>query len=146
MDEQATDSPGKPVIQGAIMTQLLVYMFRALGKRSESSLTWLNALDDPRLARAIDHILDDPGAIHTVESLADMACMSRSAFSKHFHDAFSRSPMALVNHVRLERAAKMLNIGHASIEQIGKRVGFSSRSHFSKAFKKHTGISPAAYT
>ena len=145
MTEQATDSPGKPVIQGAIMTQLLVYMLRTLGERSDNNLSWLNALDDPRLAKAIDHILDDPGAVHTVESLADIACMSRSAFSKHFNDAFSRSPMALVNHVRLERAGKMLNAGQASIEQISKRVGFSSRSHFSRAFKKHTGVSPASY-
>jgi len=53
--------------------------------------------------------------------------------------------MALVNHVRLERAAKMLNTGQESIEQIANRVGFSSRSHFSRAFKKHTGISPAHY-
>ena len=146
MDEQVGDSPGKPVIQGAIMTQLLVYMLRTLGEQSESSLTWLNALDDPRLARAIDHILEDPGAMHTVESLADVACMSRSAFSKHFHDAFSRSPMVLVNHVRLERAAKMISTGHSSIEQIANRVGFSSRSHFSRAFKNHTGISPAKYS
>ena len=145
MDEQVGDSPGKPVIQGAIMTQLLVYMLRTLGEQSETSLTWLNALDDQRLARAIDHILDDPGAMHTVESLADVACMSRSTFSKHFHDAFSKSPMALVNHVRLEKAAKMLSTGHISIEQIGHRLGFSSRSHFSRAFKKHTGMSPAAY-
>jgi len=120
-------------------------MLRTLGEQPGAGLTWLNALDDPRLARAIDQVLDDPGAPHTVESLADIACMSRSAFSKHFHDAFSRSPMALVNHVRLERAAKMLNVGLASIDQISKRAGFSSRSHFSQAFKKHTGISPAAY-
>jgi AraC-like DNA-binding protein len=39
----------------------------------------------------------------------------------------------------------MLLTGHASIEQVGKSVGFSSRSHFSQAFKKHTGISPASY-
>jgi len=145
LDEQVDDAPGKPVLQGAIMTQLLVYMFRALGRQSESSLAWLNALDDPRLAKAVDRILEDPGALHSVESLADVACMSRSTFSKHFHDAFSRSPMALVNHVRLERAAKMLTIGSASIEQIGKHVGFSSRSHFSQAFKKHIGVSPASY-
>lgn len=145
LDEQTNNAPGQPILQGAIMTQLLVYMFRALGEKSESGLAWLNALDDPRLARAIDHILADPGGLHSVESLAEVACMSRSTFSKHFHDAFFRSPMALVNHVRLEKAAKMLSTGHASIEQIGKSVGFSSRSHFSQAFKKHTGVSPASY-
>ena len=145
LEEQVNDAPGKPVLQGAIMTQLLVYMLRILAEQSESSLAWLNALDDPRLARAIDHILENPGALHSVESLADVACMSRSTFSKHFHDAFSRSPMALVNHVRLERAAKMLSTSHTSIEQIGRNVGFSSRSHFSQAFKKHTGVSPASY-
>jgi len=145
LDEQSQDAPGKPVLQGAIMTQLLVHMLRALSRQSPSSLAWLNALDDPRLARAIDHILENPAAGHTVESLAEVACMSRSAFAKHFHAAFYRSPMSLVNHVRLERAAKMLRTGHFPIEQIGQRVGFSSRSHFSQAFKKHTGASPAEY-
>jgi hypothetical protein len=44
LDEQVAESPGKPVIQGAVMTQLLVYLLRELAKQSESSLAWLNLL------------------------------------------------------------------------------------------------------
>jgi AraC family transcriptional activator of mtrCDE len=80
-----------------------------------------------------------------VESLAESVNMSRSAFAKHFHDAFFNSPMNLVNHVRLERAARMLNSSPLPVERIGKNCGFSSRSHFSHAFKKHTGLSLAEF-
>ena len=142
---QTDEAPGTPVLQGAMMTQLMVHMLRKLASQSEESLAWLRALDDPRLARAIDIIMDNPFAAHSVESLADSANMSRSAFAKRFHEAFGSSPMNLVNHVRLERAAKMLTSSSSPVERIGSRCGFSSRSHFSHAFKRHTGLSPAEY-
>lgn len=142
---QMDDAPGTPVLQGAMMTQLMVHMLRKLAAQSASSLAWLRALDDPRLARAIDRIMDDPFAPHTVESLADAAHMSRSAFARRFHEAFLNSPMNLVNHVRLERAAKLLASSPSPVEQISRQCGFASRSHFSHAFKKHTGLSPAEY-
>ena len=145
VDEQSCEAPGTPVLHGAIMTQLLVHMLRALAVQSTSSLAWLRALDDPRLAQVIDRIMDDPFAAYTVESLAAVAHMSRSAFAKQFQVAFSKSPMNLVNHVRLERAARMLGSSKLPVEQIGRRCGFSSRSHFSQAFKKHTGLSPAEF-
>jgi AraC-like DNA-binding protein len=71
--------------------------------------------------------------------------MSRSGFAKHFQDAFYMSPMKLVNQVRLQRAAKMLGSSAVPVEQVAQRCGFSSRSHFSRAFKRHTGLSPAEY-
>lgn len=145
IEEQRREGPGTPVLQGAIMTQLLVHMLRTLAEQPGSNLAWLKALDDSRLARAIDHIMENPFAPHTVESLADVAHMSRSAFAQHFHEAFSNSPMSLVNHVRLERAARMLSSSSLPVEQVSRRCGFSSRSHFSNAFKKHMGLSPAQY-
>lgn len=145
IQEQAQGAPGTPVLQGAIMTQLLVHMLRTLAARSDENLAWLNALKDPRLSRAIDQILADPAAPHTVESLAESVNMSRSAFAKHFQDAFFKPPMKLVNQVRLERAAKLLSGSPLPVEHVAQRCGFSSRSHFSKAFKSHTGLSPAEF-
>jgi AraC-like DNA-binding protein len=81
-----------------------------------------------------------------VESLAEAASMSRSAFADRFAAAFDRTPMSLVNHVRMQRAAHLLQQSDAlSIDEIADRVGFSSRSHFSRAFKKHTGAAPAEF-
>lgn len=145
IQEQRNDAPGGPVLQGAIMTQLLVHMLRTLSGQSASNLAWLSALNEPRLARAIDRILEDPFAPHTVESLAASVHMSRSAFAGRFHDAFFVSPMKLVNQVRLERAARMLHNSTLPVEHIAQHCGFSSRSHFSKAFKRHTGQSPAEF-
>ena len=140
--EQGSDAPGGPVLQGAIMTQLLVHPFRQLALDSSDRLTWLKALDDPRLAQAIDRIMEDPAAPHTVESLAETSHMSRSAFSKHFQDAFHTSPMQLVTHVRLERAARMLVNSTLPVKSVASRCGFASRSHFSHAFKQHSGLAP----
>jgi AraC-like DNA-binding protein len=145
IQEQAQGAAGTPVLQGAIMTQLLVHMLRTLAARSDENLAWLNALKDPRLSRAIDQILADPAAPHSVESLAESVNMSRSAFAKHFQDAFFKPPMKLVNQVRLERAAKLLSGSALPVEHVAQRCGFSSRSHFSKAFKNHTGRSPAEF-
>ena len=145
IDEQSVGAPGAPVLQGAIMTQLLVHMLRKLASRSDADLAWLRALNDPRLAPAIDRIMDDPFAPHTVESLAEAAHMSRSSFARRFHQAFLKSPISLVNHVRMERAARMLRSSQSTVERIGAQCGFSSRSHFSNAFKKHMGMSPVEF-
>lgn len=143
--EQSHSQPGGTVLRGAIMTQLLVHMFRQLSRDAESTLPWLAALDDPRLAAALDAIMADPGAHHTVESLAEIACMSRSAFAKAFHEAFDHSPISLVNRVRMEQASRLLSSGLVPVEEVAVRLGYSSRSHFSQAFKKHTGQTPAEF-
>ena len=143
--EQLKSAPGYELIIASLMTQIIVHMFRLLEEESQDSLPWLSALHDARLARAMDAIFENPGANHSVESLADEAGMSRSAFAEHFSAAFSRSPISFVNHVRMERAGKMLDEGTSSIDQVANQVGFASRSHFSQAFKKHMGQSPAEY-
>lgn len=143
--EQARAIAGSTAMTAALMTQCLVHIFRRLPSEGEAALPWLVALQDARLGRVIDAILDDPGADYTVESMADIAAMSRSAFAEHFADAFGRSPMNFVNHVRMQRAAEMLAVGTSSIDEIARRVGYSSRSHFSRAFKDHSGLPPNAF-
>ncbi len=148
LEEQSRDEPqpGSEAMTAALMSQCLVQLFRRLSEEGVDQIPWLNALSDPRLACALDRILEDPAADHTVESLAESASMSRSAFAERFSASFDRTPMNLVNHVRMQRAANLLQQNDAlSIDEVAERVGFSGRSHYSRAFKKHTGVAPAEF-
>jgi AraC-like DNA-binding protein len=143
--EQTQPGPASEAMTAALMTECLVCMFRELTRNRDSSLPWLIALEDERLGRAIDRVLENPGADHTVELLAETAAMSRSAFAERFNTAFGLTPMGLVHHIRMQRACQLLRESRCSIDEVADRVGFSSRSHFSRAFKKHSGIPPAVY-
>lgn len=145
LSEQSNTQLGGPVLQDAIMTQLMVHMFRSLSTEAEAELPWLAALYNQHLAAALEAVMSDPSNHHTVESLAIVAHMSRSTFARAFHESFNSSPMKLVNQIRMELAIKLLDRGPIAVERLMTRVGFSSRSHFTQAFKDYTGVTPAKY-
>ena len=141
--EQTDAGPGGEAMKAALMSQCIVYLFRRLCESGTCSLPWLAALEDERLARALDRILQSPADSHSVESLAEVASMSRSAFAETFARAFGVPPMSMVRQIRMERAWTLLEQGDGlPMKTVARRVGFTSRSHFSRAFKRHFGVSP----
>ena len=141
--EQSEAGLGSEAMKAALMSQCIVFLLRRLCEGGTCSLPWLAALEDERLARALDRILQSPADPHTVESLAEVASMSRSVFAQTFATAFGLPPMSMVRRIRMERALGLLERGDGlPMEAVARRVGFSSRSHFSRAFKRQFGVSP----
>lgn len=145
LQEQDAPAPGSRAMMAVLMQQCLILVFRRLGQHADCRLPWFSALDDPRLIPAVDAILSYPERPHSVESLAELAHMSRSVFAEHFRKSFGRTPMDFVHDTRLRRAAQMLHTGELSVDAIASRVGFASRSHFSRAFRDQFGRSPAEF-
>jgi AraC-like DNA-binding protein len=97
------------------------------------------------IARAVAAIRTRPGEPHTVDTLADLAGMSRSTFLRHFRSAFRIPPSAYVQQVRLEEARTLLVSTDLPVKAIASRTGFASRSHFSRLFRAAFGDDPSSY-
>jgi AraC-like DNA-binding protein len=143
--EQQNPTAGSAAMCAALMNECVVHVLRAMSLDGANGMNWLAAVADPHLAPVLDAILSRPEARHTVQSLAALASMSRSTFHAHFTTAFGTSPINYVRDVRLRKAADLLSSTDYSVREVSLRVGFESRSHFSRAFSDLFGESPTAF-
>ena len=143
--ELADPRPGTHAIANALMQQCLALLLRRYCASGECRLPWLSALEDPRLNRVLQAMLSTPEQDFSLESLADLAGMSRSAFAAHFAEAFGRSPIEFLKETRLRRAAQLLRSTDLPVKAVAPRVGYASRSYFSRAFKAYYGLDPDAF-
>lgn len=143
--ESAQPGVGSRVLTEALLKQCLVLALRRWIERDPSPFPWLAAMADKRLSRALLAIFEQPAVAYTVDSLALIAGMSRSAFASAFQRAFAQSPMSLVKLVRLRRASELLITTALPVAEVAKRVGFSSRSNFSLAFSQLHGMDPSSF-
>ncbi|UPG90388.1 AraC family transcriptional regulator [Luteibacter aegosomaticola] len=98
-------------------------------------------LSDPRLARSLVALHRAPEATWSVERMADIAGMSRSAFAATFRMVTGTTPAAYLLDWRVSMAATLLRAGCAA-KQVAIDVGFADSATLSKAFRKRMGVSP----
>jgi AraC-like DNA-binding protein len=78
----------------------------------------------------------------TVEEIADVCKLNRSYFSKLFKETMGCPPQEFLIRMRLTKATELMKTSNASIGNISQACGYPNQLHFSRAFKKHHGISP----
>lgn len=96
---------------------------------------------EPAVTRLMEHPEENP----SVACLAQDCGMSQVYFRKLFRGEFGVSPAAFRNRLRLDRAAKYLEYGQISVQEISDTLGYGTVSHFIKEFRESYGISPAKY-
>jgi AraC family transcriptional activator of mtrCDE len=133
------DQPGTGtvLIASALMKLFLVQAARKLAQGEAHS--------DPRVARVIGAVLTDPGAAHSITSLAGLIGMSRATFIRHFMRATGMNPMQFVAKARLDHAAELLRSTSLPVKSVAARIGYLNRSHFSRAFRRAHGVDPSQF-
>lgn len=137
--------PGAGLIVDRLADVLMVCILRGyIGSMPQNAGGWLGGLRDDRIGRVLAWLHRDPAQPWTVDALAQRAGMSRSAFYGRFMELVGTSPAAYVASWRVELAQRALREG-GSLAAIAQDVGYSSEAALSKAFKRHTGVTPGAW-
>ena len=77
--------------------------------------------------------------------IAERAGVSESTLAEGFRAVTGRGPVDYLIDLRISRARLLLKTSGARVAQIATQVGIPDVYHFSKLFKKRTGLSPLQY-
>lgn len=143
-EEAAQALAGRELVLARLVEILLIEALRAApGQGAPAGL--LRGLADERLVASIRAIHADPSRAWTVEQLANVAALSRSAYFQRFSHALGLPPMEYLLTWRMAIAKDLIARGRIPMEQVAERIGYSSASTFSTAFRRHVGRSPRSY-
>ena len=81
----------------------------------------------------------------TIAELAQYCGTSERSLLRHFRQHYGSSPLAHIQHLRVERAKALLETTLLSFEEVVERCGYSDASSFRKLFKRATSLTPADY-
>ena len=106
---------------------------------------WLAGLRDTVVGPALSHLHRQPTHPWTLAELARTIASSRSVLVERFSQLVGVPPMLYLTRWRLQLAAEQLARGSSKVAAVGAQVGYESEAAFSRAFKRETGLSPAAW-
>jgi AraC family transcriptional regulator, activator of mtrCDE len=100
------------------------------------------ALADTRICKVLRAVHENPGHAWTMQCMAALACMSRSAFAERFAQLMKIPPMQYVTQWRVSVAERMLRDRQLSVALIAEQLGYSSEAAFRRLFKRVSGVCP----
>jgi AraC-like DNA-binding protein len=133
-----------------ILSRLGEIMFAELVRSHAETLPegakgWLGGLKDPCVGRALNALHKEPARAWTLDRLARVAGISRSALAERFAAYVGVPPMKYLQKWRLQLAASSLADGTDNIATIATEAGYASEAAFSRAFKRSAGMPPAEW-
>lgn len=143
--------PGSSLMAEHLAHMMLILALRlhmeesAKDKGADAGVGWLFALADRQMGLALSAMHAQPAHRWTLQTLAQRAGMSRSAFALKFKTMVGASAMEYLTRWRMLLAGDKLLNSSAPISVIAPSLGYESESAFSTAFKRVMGCSPRDY-
>ena len=101
-----------------------------------------NEADREKIVKAREVLLQHIGEPLTIKELSRKVAINECYLKKGFKELFGTTVFDFYQSQRMEHARYLLYEKGLSVTEVSVMLGYSSISHFSTAFKKHTGLKP----
>ncbi len=133
------------VFVNAKVHELLLYSIECLIDEREETFSCRFLADEggrDRIYQARDILLQRIGDPITIKELSRKVAINECYLKKGFKEVFGTTIFDFYQQQRMEHAKYLLYEKGLSVTDVSDVLGYSSISHFSSAFKKHTGLKP----
>ena len=117
---------------------------RESGEAQRLDRQWRYGVSERRVLdalRLMEEHLEDP--LSTDQLAAAVGCSERQ-LERLFRGTLGKNPARFCLELRLRESERLLRQSALSLAEIAARCGFSSPSHFGKAYREHFGTTPAS--
>lgn len=132
--------------RGVILNKLAEILFTIAichyAKRSDANLGLFTAFSDRRISKVLNAIHEDPCRGWNVQTMAALACMSRSSFTQRFTQLMKMPPGQYITYWRMHLAERLLQDPRLSVADVAEQVGYASKAAFYRLFKRIQGMCP----
>lgn len=101
-----------------------------------------NEADRDKIIKAREILIQQIGEPITIRELSRKVAINECYLKKGFKELFGTTIFDFYQSQRMEHARYLLYEKGLSVTEVSLMLGYSSISHFSTAFKKHTGLKP----
>ena len=101
-----------------------------------------NDEDREKIVKAREILIQHIGEPITIKELSRKVAINECYLKKGFKELFGSTIFEFYQSQRMEHAKYLLYEKGLSVTDVSMMLGYSSISHFSTAFKKHTGLKP----
>ena len=136
-------SHGNDYVPGGPAARLALVMLDELAQMSFASSP-LPVSNEPRVARVMKRLIDNPLADIAAEALAVTACASPRTLARLFKSETGMTLSQWRTNLRIQEAIRRLAKGE-SVTNVAFELGYSSASAFTHMFRQNLGVPPRSY-
>lgn len=129
----------------SLTTALSIHLIRQYATHLPKQRDFLTGLPPRQLRIVLEYIQAHLDENLSLESIAQVAGMSRYHFIRRFKQTMNESPYQYLIRQRIEQAKQLLKVSQLPISDIAVNCGFANQSHFTKHFKQRVGITPQLF-